>query len=522
MTHSEQRCAAAEAAAAASADGAAAPPATTTTAAVAADRAQRLAGVTFEPDCAAGTSLSAIPPVHRSTSGASDARHLTFTPPVCFAVPDDLPQASTFSLDANAHPTSPCDGGPTPPHNSSIRGLSMLPEQIERWAHFQQTMHEEAPTFNFVLQPETNAAKKWFGIFVFLMTQGSGKDKVFKLAQNAAALANYYAAVGESKAFWTLTEGQLSRSRKVLRTFKIFSEVNKIVCNTEENPLTRFLMRAGHVHSIFYFLFDHVLGLIELRIMQTTERTTAAVKWWKNIFSTVRLLIAFMVDTLHYRMGLKKEADLKRDLEDLASPAAPADTSSHALHEERVALRTDLKAVYTHRGVLRRNFAGNIINMVLLLSSLGARPFSRLTLNYVALGGIITALLGIYKVWEAKGCSVYRARTQTTHRSSAGLWTTSLPFNSAETSANWTGGFCAALPHSSLFFSLSLLQTGMQKQTKGRRKPKAKKNAKNAKKNTKQKQSENSRFGSKRVVSKRCASQNSHPTRLLPSSRHTL
>ena len=341
----------------------------------------RIKSPSLAPGCTEVVTTSAMAAqLHRTDLDAVSTddhdHHLIFTPTISFSMGPGTRNGS-FSLDMPDSPSSTT----LPTFN-----IDKLPLHVERWAALQRITHEEAPSFNFVLQSEENPVKRMFGILVFLLTQGSGKDKVFKLAQNVAALTKYHSTAAESILFYGSAEDNLSKSRKALRTFKIFSEINKIICNTEPNIMTRRLMKAGHLYSICYFLLDHLVGLIEVKLYRAPAQTIAKVRWWKNVFSLLRLLTAFVVDFIFYRMGLVKEAQLRKDLEESPEGA------------EKEEMRAELHAVKLHRGTLRRSGFGNAINLTLLLSSLNVPVFRDLTMNYIALGGIVTAVLGIYKV----------------------------------------------------------------------------------------------------------------------------
>eukprot|EP01064_Diplonema_japonicum_P000797 TRINITY_DN10531_c2_g1_i1.p1 TRINITY_DN10531_c2_g1~~TRINITY_DN10531_c2_g1_i1.p1 ORF type:complete len:351 (+),score=37.54 TRINITY_DN10531_c2_g1_i1:58-1053(+) len=302
--------------------------------------------------------------------------HLAFTPPMSIQVPpEEIP--SSFCLDAEGREgsTTISETGEHLPVGENARALDLLPQQMERWAALQKGMHTVTPQCTFVLEPEKSKPVKYFGVLVFLLTQGSGKDKLFKLAQNVAALTSCVSS--RSAASAELMEDQLSRSRKVLRTFKIFSEINKILVNTEPDHQTRWLMHSGNLYSIVYYLLDHIIGLVELGFVKAEKSFYVSCKWYKNVFSLLRLVTSFLIDTIYYKLGLRKEQNLK------------ASDPSHA---------TELTAIHMHRSHLRRNFFANTVNLTLLLSSLRFPLFDKVTKTYASIGGILTALIGIYKV----------------------------------------------------------------------------------------------------------------------------
>ncbi|KAJ9467194.1 hypothetical protein DIPPA_14651 [Diplonema papillatum] len=274
-------------------------------------------------------------------------------------------------------------------HDAASPHISIdhLPETMERWAALKRGMHEVTPEFTVSLRKEASSPfVRYYGIVVFLMTQGSGKDKIFKLVQNASLLASSVSEVKATRVFCAGLEEQLSKARKTLRTFKIFSEANKMLFNAEEDVFLHRLMLVGNMYSIIYFACDHIVGSIELGFVSASQSFYDRAKRWKNIFSLLRLVSSFFVDAIHYRNGLTREKVLAKEI-----PGTPS------VRARQVAL-TECTAIRMHRNQLRRNFAANIVNLLLLLSSLQVYPFSRISMTWVALGGIFTAVMGMYKV----------------------------------------------------------------------------------------------------------------------------
>ena len=336
-----------------------------------------------------GNGTPPLPKVSQVVNGVDEPlshhqnRLLAFTPPTTLAIPSEMPDQLCLDEVNNESITSPSIKSMK---GEDVKTLEQLPETVERWAAIQKGLHTVAPTCTFLLQnsEEQPAVQRYFSMLVFVLTQGSGKDKLFKLSQNISGLVSSLTSTEETKVMCFFLEDQLSRARKVLRSFKMLSEVNKILYNGEEHKILRKVMYMGNMFSIFYFIFDHLLGMIELGFMKARHKQHSTIKYYKNVFSLMRLITAFTVDTFYYRIGLSKEQKLR-------SEAAK-------LQKEDRSLMTDLKAIHLHRQHLRRNFFANFINMSLLLSSLSVTPFNKMSMFWVSVGGIITSIFGLYKV----------------------------------------------------------------------------------------------------------------------------
>eukprot|EP01063_Lacrimia_lanifica_P022294 TRINITY_DN29934_c0_g1_i1.p1 TRINITY_DN29934_c0_g1~~TRINITY_DN29934_c0_g1_i1.p1 ORF type:complete len:427 (+),score=132.34 TRINITY_DN29934_c0_g1_i1:74-1354(+) len=321
---------------------------------------------------------------------------VSFTPPISMATPSVRPPTG-FDLDKGEFKGE--NGAAVPDglasrdetgEDKSVCSLNQLPKAVEQWAVMQRTMHEEEPQFTFALQGQ-GALRKNFSILVFLLTQGSGKDKLFKLLQNIAGFVSTVASSPTVIRRAVATEGAFSRYRKVLRTFKILTECNKILNNYEENRLTRRLMHAQHICSIFYYALDHVLGVIDLGMTRVSGSLVERIRAMRNVASTFRLLFAFPTDYMHYASGVAQEAEIREQRRQMAAETSPG--AQVELHRQ-----AEIHAIRLHRAHLKRGLFANVINFTLLCASLGAPVFRHLTTAHMSFAGIVTALLGIYKV----------------------------------------------------------------------------------------------------------------------------
>eukprot|EP01062_Namystynia_karyoxenos_P028872 TRINITY_DN217_c3_g2_i1.p1 TRINITY_DN217_c3_g2~~TRINITY_DN217_c3_g2_i1.p1 ORF type:complete len:495 (+),score=111.49 TRINITY_DN217_c3_g2_i1:85-1569(+) len=275
--------------------------------------------------------------------------------------------------------------------------LQEVPVVLQRWAQTQRGMHTVEPHCTVVVEKSgQSAAARHFIILVFMMTQGSGKDKIFKLLQNVFSLVGSLSKTESGKARCFLAEDQLSHIRKGLRMFKSFGEISKILANDEKEPWLRYLMYFGNLSSFLYFLLDHVVGLCEMRIARASNQVYNSVKWWKNIFSLLRILTAFAVDSRFYRRAQAQMEAAEKYARERAPPGIDA------LHDaEYESALTEIRAADMLHSQLRRNTYGNVVNLSLLLSALGVPGFKRLlTPPLIALAGIFTASLGLYKLWR--------------------------------------------------------------------------------------------------------------------------
>eukprot|EP00756_Hemistasia_phaeocysticola_P062648 Hpha_TRINITY_DN6101_c0_g1::TRINITY_DN6101_c0_g1_i1::g.164900::m.164900 len=294
---------------------------------------------------------------------------------------------------AEPTPVTPaCAPAPASPQATSQRedgghSLDFLPSAMARWVQIQRGMHTVEPQCTVLVQKSDQSQfTRNFIVMVFLLTQGSGKDKVFKLVQNCALLCGSLSSDEVLASKCQVVEAQLSKVRKGLRMFKSLSEISKILSNYEQDPVLRRIMYFGNISSLLYFLTDHLVGTLELSFWKGGRERIARAKWWKDVFSLLRLLTAFVVDTWYYRAGQQRIREARKAMDSLPPGVLDPD------------LATELRAALLHRDQLRRNYLTNSINLSLLLSAFNVPIFRRANLPLIALCGVVTALLGLYKL----------------------------------------------------------------------------------------------------------------------------
>lgn len=114
-------------------------------------------------------------------------------------------------------------------------------------------------------------------------------------------------------------ERVMSDARKGFRYFKMLEELQKVLENNEQNSIQRVVVLSAHLSSMFFYLCDHLLWIIQLRIIRLEEMKYRQLKILKNWGSFIRLLLQFIVDWWQFRCDHQLQDLLLKFLENASS-----------------------------------------------------------------------------------------------------------------------------------------------------------------------------------------------------------